>query len=164
MRLRSRRVETLRHQAPSKFEESSASRRQPRSNARQDSLTRETQNTVLSSMLVVACCIGFYIRHTILLKTRRFVFVPLSMIGHVLTCVWLISHFVAFFSPCFICLSLLSQQHGINEHERSSRPGMLSGRCTDGFTGFLRSVFSRLWFLHIKSVANVFLFQLRTWY
>ena len=47
------RNETQWHPATSKLEEFSASRRQPCSNARQDSLTRETQNTVLSD--VSAC-------------------------------------------------------------------------------------------------------------
>ena len=53
--IRSRRVETLRHQAPSKLEESSASRPQPRSNARQDALTKKTQNTVLSDVSACGC-------------------------------------------------------------------------------------------------------------
>ena len=88
------------------------------------------------------------------------------MIGHVLTCVWLISHFVALFSPCFICTSLFSHTN----MESTNMKGvdvweMLSGRCKGGFTGFLRSVFSRLWFRYTKecgecvfiSAANVVL-------
>ena len=113
---------------------------------------------------MVARCSGFFKRPSILVKTRRFVFVPLLMIGHVLTCVWLISHFVALFSPYFICLSLLSDQHGINEHERSSRLGNVVGSLQRWFHWFSsQCILAIVVSFTRKSVANVFLLQLRTW-